>query len=48
MDRELNANNFGDVWVVASYRPEGVSEALRGRSRLVVTIPIYVYWELFP
>ncbi len=48
IDRELNANNFGDVWVVASYRPDGASEILRGRSRLVVTIPIYVYWELLP
>jgi len=47
-DRELHADNFGDVWVVASYTPEGSAEPLRGRSRLVVGIPIYLYWELFP
>ncbi|HSF16399.1 MAG TPA: quinohemoprotein amine dehydrogenase subunit alpha [Vicinamibacteria bacterium] len=46
--RELNADNFGDVWVVASYTPPGSEEALRGRSRLVVTIPLYLYWDLFP
>lgn len=47
-ERELNANNFGDVWVVASFSPEGQDETLRGRSRLVVAPPIFVYWNLTP
>ncbi len=47
-NRELNADNIGDVWVVASYQPSSSSEMLRGRSRLLVTVPLYVYWELFP
>ena len=47
-DRELQADNFGDVWVVASHRPVGASETLKGRARLVVGIPIFVYWDLFP
>ena len=47
-DRELNADNMGDVWVVASYTPDGASRPIRGRSRLVVTIPVYVFWDLFP
>lgn len=47
-DRELNADNYGDVWVVASYAPPGSGQTLRGRSRLVVTIPVFLYWELFP
>jgi quinohemoprotein amine dehydrogenase len=48
MERSLNADNFGEVWVVASYRPEGSEEPLRGRSQLIVTIPVYTYWDLTP
>lgn len=47
-ERELGADNFGDVWIVASHRPPGGTETLRGRSRLVVAIPNFVYWDLFP
>lgn len=48
MDRELNANNMGDIWIVASYTPDGASDTIRGRSRLVVAPPLFVYWELMP
>lgn len=47
-DRALNADNMGDVWVVASFQPDGAMRPIRGRSRLVVTIPVYVFWDLFP
>ena len=45
-DRELNANNFGDVWIVASYKPDGAQSVVRGRALLVVSIPVFVYWDL--
>ena len=37
-------NNWGDVWVVANYdSPEGA--AMKARSYLVVTIPVYVRYD---
>jgi quinohemoprotein amine dehydrogenase len=41
-------NNFGDVWAVASYLPPEASRPLKGRARLLVTVPLYAYWDLFP
>jgi quinohemoprotein amine dehydrogenase len=43
-ERPGNRNNVGDVWVVATYTPEGASEPLRGRAHLLVTVPIYMRW----
>jgi quinohemoprotein amine dehydrogenase len=38
------ANNFGDVWVAASYKtPDGIE--LKAKSYLVVTIPNYTFWD---
>jgi len=37
-------NNYGDVWAVAAYRPPGGKE-LRGRAHLLVTVPLYAYWD---
>jgi quinohemoprotein amine dehydrogenase len=50
-DRKRATNNMGDVWVVASYTPAGGSRPLLGRSQLIVSPPIYTYWdfkEAFP
>jgi quinohemoprotein amine dehydrogenase len=38
-------NNWGDVWVEASYQPSGSAAALKARSYLVVTIPTYVRYD---
>ena len=37
-------NNWGDVWVVANYSPAG-SAAMKARSYLVVTIPVYMKYD---
>jgi quinohemoprotein amine dehydrogenase len=42
--RRGNANNVGDVWVVASYTPDGAKRALRARAHLLVTVPLYMRW----
>ena len=42
--RPRNANNVGDVWVVATYKtPEG--KVLRARAHLLVTMPLYVKFD---
>ncbi len=46
-ERPLNADNMGDVWIVAEYAaPDG--RTLRGRARLVVAPPVFIHWDLFP
>ncbi len=50
-DRKRATNNMGDVWVVASYTAPGASNPLLGQSQLIVSPPIYTYWdfkEAFP
>ena len=37
--RKSMRNNYGDVWITATY------EALKGRSYLVVAVPQYVSWD---
>lgn len=44
-DRAGSRNNIGDVYVVASYQPEGGARPLKARSLLVVTVPLYMRWE---
>lgn len=44
-ERVGNRNNIGDVWVVASYAEAGQDQPLRGRSHLVVTVPLYLNWR---
>ena len=43
-DRANNANNVGDVWVVATLSPDGstVTGPLRARAHLLVTVPLYI------
>jgi quinohemoprotein amine dehydrogenase len=43
--RKFMADNYGDVWVVASYTPAGAEKPLLARSYLVVTIPAYVRYD---
>jgi quinohemoprotein amine dehydrogenase len=47
--RPGNANNVGDVWVVATVNAEGGSGAasrpLRARAHLLVTVPLYMRWN---
>jgi quinohemoprotein amine dehydrogenase len=50
--RSQNRNNIGDVWVVATYQPNGESGAngtgarpLKARAHLLVTVPLYMRWE---
>jgi len=51
--RKFERNNYGDVWVVATYKPPKTSQEaaakdakpLTARSYLVVTIPLYVKWD---
>jgi len=46
-ERSGERNNIGDVWVVASHAPSGVSGEgpLRARSHLIVTVPLYMRWD---
>jgi quinohemoprotein amine dehydrogenase len=50
-DGSNERNNVGDVWVVATYAPEGAAasdEPLRARAHLLVTVPLYMRWEPRP
>ena len=47
-ERELMADNMGDVWVVAEHDDPQNGETLRDRARLVVAPPVFLYWDLFP
>lgn len=46
-ERSGHRNNIGDVWVVASHVPPGMSDErpLRARSHLIVTVPLYMRWD---
>ncbi len=41
--RRFSRNNYGDVWVVATYK--GEEKPLTAKSYLVVTVPLYVKWD---
>jgi quinohemoprotein amine dehydrogenase len=47
--RKHSANNYGDVWVVASYQPpaegSGAPKTLKARAHLLVTVPLYIKWD---
>jgi len=46
--RKHNANNYGDVWVVAAYQPtaaEAAAHPLKARAHLLVTVPLYIKWD---
>jgi len=43
--RKGERNNMGDVWAVATYTPPGTTTALKGRSHLLVTAPLYMKFD---
>ena len=43
--RKFGRNNYGDVWVVATYKPAGAETPVTGRSYLIVAIPQYLRWD---
>ncbi|HWF85095.1 MAG TPA: hypothetical protein VG222_09620, partial [Vicinamibacterales bacterium] len=47
--RRHNTNNYGDVWVVATYQPKNAPSAaahpLKARAHLLVTVPLYMKWD---
>lgn len=48
--RSGSRNNIGDVWVVATYNPNGNENGsnarpLKARAHLLVTVPLYMRWE---
>jgi quinohemoprotein amine dehydrogenase len=46
--RRNNTNNYGDVWVVATYRPPAGSKdskPIRARAHLLVTVPLYMKFD---
>lgn len=49
--RRNNANNIGDVYVVAVHMPADAAKSaapLRARAHLLVTVPLYMRWETWP
>jgi quinohemoprotein amine dehydrogenase len=46
--RRNHADNYGDVWVVATYADHSGKEtkAIRGRAHLLVTVPLYMRWDM--
>lgn len=45
--RSGNRNNVGDVWVVATHTPPDGGKPVRSRAHLVVTVPLYMRWDVF-
>jgi quinohemoprotein amine dehydrogenase len=45
--RHNHTNNYGDVWVVATYHPPDGKDAapVRGRAHLLVTVPLYIRFD---
>jgi quinohemoprotein amine dehydrogenase len=43
--RRNNTNNFGDVWVVATYQGAAGAKPVRARAHLLVTVPLYMKWD---
>jgi quinohemoprotein amine dehydrogenase len=43
--RKSMRNNYGDVWAVASYKPDGDLKPLVARSYFIVAVPQYMQWD---
>jgi quinohemoprotein amine dehydrogenase len=43
--RKSMRNNYGDVWITATYKAGGADAPLKGRSYLVVAVPQYISWD---
>lgn len=46
-ERRRSLNNHGDIWLVASYKPDAGKDAqpLKAKSFLIVSLPLYVRWD---
>ena len=46
-ERSGDRNNIGDVWVIASFSPQGeqADRPLQARAHLIVTVPLYMRWD---
>jgi len=48
-NRKNHTNNYGDVWVVASYQAPAAGNApvrsIKARAHLLVTVPLYIKWD---
>jgi quinohemoprotein amine dehydrogenase len=46
-ERKFSRNNYGDVWVVATYKDATGADGrpMTAKSYLVVTVPLYVQWD---
>jgi quinohemoprotein amine dehydrogenase len=42
--RRNHADNYGDVWVIATYKLAD-GKILRARAHLLVTVPLYIRFE---
>ncbi|MBI2877154.1 MAG: hypothetical protein HYY20_09760, partial [Candidatus Tectomicrobia bacterium] len=40
--RPFKTNNVGDVWVVATYRPEGTDQELKAKAFLLVAVQLFL------
>lgn len=43
--RKSMRNNYGDVWVVASYKEPGSEKPLVGRGYFIIAVPQYIQWD---
>ena len=43
--RKFGTNNYGDVWVVATYTAPGSDKPLVAKTYFIVTVPAYMRWD---
>lgn len=43
--RKSQRNNYGDVWAVAEFTPQGAEKPIVGRSYFIVAVPQYMQWD---
>ncbi|MHC4687520.1 MAG: hypothetical protein ACYTEW_24915, partial [Planctomycetota bacterium] len=45
--RPASFNNAGNVWAIATYKPEGSTKTLKAKAYLLVTVPLYLQQVLY-
>ncbi|MBC7927067.1 MAG: quinohemoprotein amine dehydrogenase subunit alpha [Bryobacteraceae bacterium] len=43
--RRFGTNNYGDVWITASWKAPESEKSLTAKSYLVVAVPLYIRWD---
>ena len=43
--RKSMRNNYGDVWAVASYKPDATADPVIGRAYFIIAVPQYMQWD---